>query len=268
MNSNYLPLWKTIFNKKTQIPVLSDRQSQWPKTSFSGVFHEQMQGKQAGSRHCGVLTGTGNSSSNKTIPLPLAMVDLAGAGRFAVPWPGSSLGGGKQRKHSPSRTPWLGEGWDPWGLPGAQLSSSVLLVCSPGGAPAATPAVLGASWLCMTPLPRTVSSLGSCLGVLEMLKLVEIFSLSTYVVWFECAHWAVGSCCWNGAWQREWVTNQKTLPGARFMFSFHLQFELGQIWKVLTIFASCEEMECNKNNPALAALLCELSYWFYKSGLR
>ena len=40
--------------------------------------------------------------------------------------------------------------------------------------------------------------------------------------------------------------------------SLHVQlslaFQAGQIWKVLTILTSCEEMECN--NPALVAFLC------------
>lgn len=169
------------------------------------------------------------------------MAELAGAGWFAVPWPRSSLRGGKQQRHGPGRTPWLGEGQNPWGLPRAegwaQLSSSQQLgppaPQQPGGAPTTASAVLGASWLYVTPLPCATSSLGSCLRVLEMLKLVEIFWLSTYVFWFEHEHWAVHSCCWNRAWQRGSRTNQKTLPQHCLVFSFHLHVELvrfGRYW--------------------------------------
>lgn len=109
------------------------------------------------------------------------------------------------------------------------------------------------------PLPHIMSSLGSCLGILEMLKVVEIFSISTYVFWLECAHWAIRSCCWNGHDKEDGVLARRHCPSIPWC-SLHLQlslaFRAGQIWKVLTILASCEEMECNKNNPALAALLC------------
>lgn len=56
-----------------------------------------------------------------------------------------------------------------------------------------------------------------------------------------------------------WVLTRRHCPSLAWS-SLHVQlslaFRAGQIWKVLTILASCEETECNKNNPALAALLC------------
>lgn len=116
-----------------------------------------------------MLTGISNSFLNKTISLLLAMVELVGAGCFAVPWPGSSLRGGKQQRHGPSRTPGEGEGQEmpkagrgpgmpedcpglKAGLSSAALSSSVLLLCSDPAGPQLQPPLLpGACWLCVTP---------------------------------------------------------------------------------------------------------------------
>ena len=150
-----------------------------------------------------MLTGTSNSSSNKTISLVLVMAELTGAGCFAVPWPGSSLRGVRQHRHGPGRTPHLGEGRGTprtaqgWRLGSAALSSLVLLLCSDlvglSCSPHCCQVLPGGAW---PRCPTRCLPWGLAGGFGDVKPNWDLLA-SHYVFWFECKHRVVHACCWK-----------------------------------------------------------------------